>query len=347
MHLSGEQKNILLRQSSELCRERGARLLYLTVFGSALYGTETPGKSDMDVRGIFLPTQESLAVNEAAWTLRYSSGDSSGKNAAGDVDIDLWSVQHWLLKLLPAGDTGALDVLFSPSHAECTLHRDPLLDKVFGNPLKFVNAGEGRAYAEYSLGQAKKYGIRGSRLGALKSVHDWLGEHCPSPGPKARLRVILDPLLDACADGRFCAAHEAGGEAGLRLCGKVHLGGIHLREFAQRVEADMRRYGARVEKAGRNQGIDFKALSHALRALDQMEELLQTGAIVFPLKSRERLTAVKQGAYTWNELEPRILSRLAEIDAMRKDSPWGGVFDAGFARDCVLEMYRRRTGGQT
>ncbi|MDR2819838.1 MAG: nucleotidyltransferase domain-containing protein [Desulfovibrio sp.] len=42
-----------------------ASLLFLTLFGSSLYGTETPGKSDLDVRGIFLPSANSLILHKA------------------------------------------------------------------------------------------------------------------------------------------------------------------------------------------------------------------------------------------------------------------------------------------
>ncbi len=137
----------LLEQAQVLCHEHGASLLFLTLFGSSLYGTETPGKSDLDLRGIFLPSRESLALNKASKSLHFSTGNKERRNLAGDMDIDLWSVQHWLLKLLPAGDTGALDVLFAPSHTACTLYRHPALDVVFDNPLRLMDTGKGRAYA--------------------------------------------------------------------------------------------------------------------------------------------------------------------------------------------------------
>ena len=37
-----------------LASEAGGRLLFLTVFGSVLYGTDIPGRSDEDVRGVYL-----------------------------------------------------------------------------------------------------------------------------------------------------------------------------------------------------------------------------------------------------------------------------------------------------
>lgn len=331
--------SILLEQAQALCHEHGASLLFLTMFGSTLYGTETPGKSDLDVRGIFLPSRESLALNKAPKSLHFSTGNNERRNLAGDVDIDLWSAQHWLLKLLPSGDTGALDVLFAPSHAACTLYRHPALDAVFANPLRLMDTGKGRAYAEYSLGQAKKYGIKGSRVGSLKAVRAWLQTHCPDPQPNERLGDYLDALAASCADDRFCSIVAVQGERALQLCGKLHMGTVRMPELIRRVEADMRRYGARAEEAERNEGLDFKALSHALRALDQMEELLQTGKIVFPLRSRDELISVKKGEYPWREVEPRILERLGAVDALRENAPFAGTYDADFAESCVLACY--------
>jgi predicted nucleotidyltransferase len=333
------ERALLLEQARALCHEHGASLLFLTLFGSTLYGTETPGKSDCDLRGIFLPSGESLALNKAPKSLHFSTGGNERRNLAGDVDIDLWSVQHWLLKLLPSGDTGALDVLFAPSYAACTLYRHPALDAVFANPLRLVDTAQGRAYAEYSLGQAKKYGIKGSRVGALKAVRAWLQTHCPDPRPGERLRDHLDALAASCADSRFCSVVAARNERALQLCGKLHMGTVRMPELIRRVEADMRRYGARAEKAERDEGLDFKALSHALRALDQMEELLQTGRIIFPLRSRKELITVKEGGHPWREVAPRILERLETVDALRENAPFAGTHDADFAESCVLACY--------
>ncbi|MDR2605329.1 MAG: nucleotidyltransferase domain-containing protein [Desulfovibrio sp.] len=333
------QHSLLVEQAQGLCREHNASLLFLTLFGSTLYGTETPGKSDVDARGIFLPSVDSLILNKAPKSLHFSTGNNERRNLSWDVDIDLWSVQHWLLKLLPSGDTGALDVLFSPSHTACTLYRHPAPAAVFANPLRLMDTGRGRAYAEYSLGQAKKYGIKGSRVGALKAVRAWLKTLCPEPRPDERLEKYLDALAASCPDNRFCSVVTVRDERALQLCGKLHMGSIRTQELARRVEADMRRYGARAEEAERNEGLDFKALSHALRALDQMEELLQTGSIVFPLQGRKELLAVKEGRYTWREIEPRILERLKAVDALQEHAPFVGVYDAAFAEACVLACY--------
>lgn len=326
--------DILLEKAHALCRENGVRLLYLTLFGSHLYGTAGES-SDRDARGIFLPSHEQLALLAAPRSLHFSTGGDDSRNSAGDIDIDLWSLQHWLLTLLPAGDTGALDLLFSPSNRACVLFQDPLLDTVFATPEKLIDCQRGQAWLAYALGQAKKYGIKGSRLGAVRAVAKWLeGRRDPA---QTRLGEVLPELLEACGDEKYCARLTArNGEEALQLAGKLHMASTRLGSFRERVAEHMARYGTRAAEAELNQGVDFKALSHAMRAFDQMEELLRTGRVVYPLKTAERLKAIKRGDYTWQEAEPLLLERQAEIETLQRDCPCESVYDPAFARAQVL-----------
>lgn len=329
-----DRKRKILQTALNLCAREGSRLLYLSLFGSELYGIST-GSSDTDVRGIFLAPPESLILKKDRKSLHYSTGDNVHRNCGDDIDIDLWSLGNWTLNLLPAGDTGALDLLFSVSHPECVIFRDPLLDPVFENPLKFLDLANNRAYAQYSLSQAKKYGIKGSRLGVLRSVHKWLeGQEA-----EGRLGPHIPAIVAECGHESHCFAKDVEGVPALVLCGKVHVGGVSLEEFASRVARDMDKYGSRAQEAERNQNIDFKALSHALRALDQMEELLLTGKIRFPLASREKLLAVKRGDVPWQELEGLILARLAEVERLHESLAKGSAFDAPFAEKFLLSCY--------
>lgn len=329
-----DRKRKILQIARNLCAGEGSRLLYLSLFGAELYGTAT-GSSDTDVRGIFLPSPESLILKKDRKSLHFSTGDTVHRNCRDDIDIDLWSLGNWVLHLLPAGDTGALDLLFSVSHPECVIFRDPLLDPVFENPLKFLDLANNSAYAQYSLSQAKKYGIKGSRLGVIKAVHKWL------EGQEAvgRLGPHIPAIIAECGHESHCFAKEVDGVPALALCGKVHLGSTSLEEFRNRVRRDMEKYGTRAQEAERNQHLDFKALSHALRALDQMEELLLTGKIRFPLATREKLLAVKRGELPWQELEDLILTRLAEVGRLQESLPKKNAFDASFAEKFLLSCY--------
>jgi predicted nucleotidyltransferase len=333
----GELKVFLLSKARSLCAENGAELVFLTFSGSTLYGTRVEGKSDADVRGLFLPSIRTLALEEAPKSLRFTTGGKESGNTSDDADIDLWSLQYWLLNLLPKGDMGALDLLFSPSHEACTLFRSPMLNAVFAAPLRLISTERGRGYAEYSLGQAKKYGIKGSHLGALRAADRFLSER--RPGPEEHLSSYFQSLVEACNDERFCAVQDIKGRQMLRLCGKLHEGTIRVEEFARRVEADMGRFGERAREAERNRGMDLKALSHALRALMQMEELLTTGTIHFPLKGRGELISVKEGRIGRDEVESRILKYLAAVDALRETASFHGDPDADFARCCLMSCY--------
>lgn len=329
----------LLRKSEALCREHDARLLFLTLFGSRLYGTELPGRSDLDARGVFAPAETALLLGEARHGLHYSSKSGSGRNAAADIDIDLVSVQRWLLEQLPRGEMGAMDLLFAPGHAACTLFCDPVLAEVFAQPLRLLDTVHNRTYAHYCLKQAKKYGIAGSRLGAFKAVAEWLVANRGQQANGARLADCLAEILAACGPTAHCGLAYVQGEPALQLGGKLHAASTPLPVFARRLEAELSRYGDNLEAAGSQ--VDFKALSHALRALYQMEELLGTGKITFPLRCSAELAAIKQGRYSWQELEPRILGKLSAVDELREAAPFSGRHDRRFAASCVLACYGR------
>ncbi len=338
MTMSADQA-VLLARARELCRQNGAELVFLTLFGADLYGTRRSDKSDLDVRGLFLPETSALVLGPVPKSLHFSTGGNDRRNQVEDVDIDLWSVGHWL-KLLAAGDIGALDLIFAPSNAEAVIWQDSRLDVFFGAPLELLDTVESRAYAEYSLSQAKKYGIKGSRLGAVKAVQRWL-EDRPT-APDERLEPHLDALAALCDDERFCRRETIRDRPGLNLGGKLFSGRMKLAEFAARVETEMERYGERAREAEANQGLDFKALSHAVRALDQMLEIFETGRVRFPLRNRAELLAIKEGRYAWPELEPLILERLRLVDERRQNARHQGRHNADFARQALLSCYGLR-----
>lgn len=322
----------------DISRKNDIKILFCCLFGSSLYGTRIEGKSDLDIKGIFLPSLSSCILGSAPQNICFSTGSGASRNHAKDVDIEFWSLQNWLLSLLPAGDTGAMDLLFAPSNESCVIRRDPVLDSVFSNPLRLVNINGASGYASYSIGQAKKYGIKGSRLGAIKRVHEWLAKNCPHPERHERLESYLEKIAAQCGQDAYCAIISKGCEHALQLCGKIHLASTRVAEFKRRIDAEFEQYGGRAVLAEQNQGLDFKALSHAVRALDQMLELGTTGAIVYPLKNRKLLIDIKQGKYSWASLEKMIVDKLGRVNRMMEDMDLPEN-DLAFARKIVLDCY--------
>ena len=121
--------------------------------------------------------------------------------------------------------------------------------------------------------------------------------------------------------------------------------GVPWPSFPSRLDADAARYGTRADEAQRNHGVDYKALSHALRALDQMEELFDTGKIVFPRPQGEKLVRVSEAKYPGPSLSKLSRQASAEVDAKRANALYVGVYDEGFAKKSCLTVMDAEKGG--
>ena len=322
------KKDEVCAKAHAMCREHACRLLYLACFGSPLYGTAIPGKSDLDCKGVFLPSPQSLALGRAQTSLRFSTGDAVSRNSAGDVDIDLWSLQYWLLKLLASGDTGAMDLLYSSSHSGCVLYKSAFMDEIFAEPLKVLNLAGGRSYVGYCLGQAERYCLKGERLGVLKRVRQWLDERHSDLDSGFRLQDVFLGMLQDCGHAEYChAGTSADGIPALVLNGKIHLESMPLKEFSQRLDREIAGYGERARRAEDSGGLDYKALSHSVRVVSEMQEILTTGRIVFPLACAEELRSIRQGRLSKPAIDALIRKRLVVAEKLQDDSPFGREYD--------------------
>ena len=338
-----EIRQAVLKQARELCATEDASLLYLVFFGSALYGTDT-ANSDLDVRGIFAPDLDRVLLGVASRSLRLSTGDAGTRNSAADIDIDLWSARYWICDLLKAGDTGAIDLLFSASNEACVLYAHPLMTEIFTNADRLINPSAVESAASYALRQAKKYGIKGSRLGLLRRLREAMAEILAARGQDMRgqkLCHILPELNQRFAGDAFYAAGSNLEGEYVVIGGKMHMAGIPLEEFAARIKNDLQRYGNRAEDALAGNGVDFKALSHALRASGQQLELLRTGRISYPLAFREQLMLVKSGALPYPVAEKMILDDIEKMRAQVQSTdgnPHHLHWDGHFADEAALRL---------
>ena len=81
-------------------------LLYLTQYGSHLYGINTEN-SDLDYRGIFIPKIRDIVLKRDVDEYNTELNINNIK-----VDVKLFSI-HKFIRLCSKADTNALDVLFS------------------------------------------------------------------------------------------------------------------------------------------------------------------------------------------------------------------------------------------
>lgn len=162
-----------LRTVQNLISNKG-KLLYLTHFGSRLYGTNT-ATSDTDLKAIYLPNIESVVLGTVEDTIVYTTGDKDSKNSDEDVDITVYSLRYFL-QLLVKGEVGAIDLLFSMFRKDTILFEKSTTTDYFRMNYLNLISKESKAFIGYCFNQAAKYGIKGSRYGDLLGFIDYLDQ---------------------------------------------------------------------------------------------------------------------------------------------------------------------------
>ena len=276
------------------------KTLVRMVFGSHLYGLNTP-ESDTDYKGIFLPRREEVLLGRIPKTLRISEGSGdSGKNTAKDVDEEHYSL-HYFLDLACKGETVALDMLHSrPEH---WLETSDLWEELVQARHLFYTKNL-KALVGYARRQAAKYGVKGSRLADARLVLEFLKEvEYQTPG------VRLQDVWDKLPTGEHIRKEpptfpEVVSTAD--VCGKKLQSTAMARQYIETFDRFVEAYGVRARKAERNEGIDWKAISHAFRAGYQVMGILNSGGFSYPLPETEFILAVKKGEVEYKVAGPML-----------------------------------------
>jgi hypothetical protein len=133
------------------------------------------------------------------------------------------------------------------------------------------------SFINYARRQASKYGIKGSRLNAVSqviSVFEKLDEN-------NKLKDIWDmlPINEYCHD----VGLNPNGVRQYQVCGKTFQETVSIGYVLPILRNFYNEYGHRAKLAAENKNIDWKAISHALRAAIQTKEILVNGTITFPM----------------------------------------------------------------
>ena len=98
-------------------------------------------------------------------------------------------------------------------------------------------------------------------------------------------------------------------------------------------------YGQRAKQAAENKNIDWKAVSHALRAAIQTKEILVNGAIHYPLKDAPFLLKVKSGQLDYiNEVAPVLEALMDEVETLVNASELPEQVDVEYWDDFLCEV---------
>jgi len=302
------------------------RLLYLTEFGSTLYGTDALS-SDIDYKGIFLPSVDSVILGTDKATYEYSTGDKGSKNTSDDIDMSLYSLQQFF-KLISKGETSALDLLFAMK-SDSVLYVEPRLRDILHKNLDKLLTKNTSAFVGYCMQQASKYGIKGSRYGEIVEFAKHLStcSNCHQISTEGYKYIMEVRKLD---------------KVYISVLGKLHDVALPIQLLKDRVLAARDQYGSRA-KASKD-GTDWKALSHALRVILELTELISTSTIKFPLAYAE---AIKEVKYNTDEsLLPKTLKdikdKLDEVEELVRTSDLPQTADKEFLNHLLLSYYKKR-----
>lgn len=301
------------------------------VFGSHLYGTNTPS-SDVDYKGVFLPTKNQVLLGKIPKSyLDNTKRDKFAKNTSHDVDIEMYSL-HYFIKLACEGQTVALDMLHAPEQAIIT--SSPIWDSIVQYRSLFYTKNL-KAFIGYARRQASKYGIKGSRLQVTERLLELLQEFNDDDQMKDLWHLL--PMTEHC----YMSVNPSGIQE-YQICGKKFPCTAKVGYVANIMGRFYRQYGARAQQAKNNEGIDWKAVSHALRAAFQVKQLLTEQTITFPLREAPYLTQVKRGELDYTtEVAPRFEQLMEEVEELSKQSNLPDKVEVRFWNDFIIETMER------
>lgn len=294
----------LTKEQREWVEEKiqGKNIIYLGIHGSHLYGLNREG-SDIDLKAIYLPSAKDLVRGQAIKTHNH-------KNDELDIEIEIKSLPSFL-RSASSCDTNCIDLLHAPEEM-CLIKTDLWQD--LKAERKSMYAKNMKGIIGYIKTHSKKYTNKIDRLNEMKSVLDICciltnGVHTVADVPLCKryltnkYKYVKVVESNALSDGH---------QEYLEVCGKKYCLSWDVLKLKTAMEVEINRYGERSNK-GADKGIDSKSLSHALRVLLQLKEIITTRDLKFPLKGAEYVKAIKLGEVT------DVLEVLDKIDTLYEE----------------------------
>lgn len=313
-------------------------------FGSHLYGTDT-SESDLDLKGVYLPEAREILLQRITPSITRSPRKGDGeRNQPGDVDREYYSL-HRYLALLSAGQTVAIDMLFAPDTAMTTAP-SPVWRDIQASAPRFVSR-RASAFVRYCRQQANRYGIKGSRVAAARAALTLLGTAEEEHGTTAKLGVLEHDLEQLAAETEHVVLVDAVMPGNrvvrqLEVCGRKVPFTASIKTARDMVQHLVAEYGQRALQAERHEGVDWKALSHAVRVGREAVELFTTGRIVFPLPYAGHLVRIKRGELPYAAVAEEIERLLDAVETSAATSSLPEVPDEAAMADLVADAYRAK-----
>lgn len=302
-------------------------VLFLTLFGSHLHGTTTP-TSDIDLKAVYQESLDHIILGRVQDTLNISTG-GKGRNTSDDLDIEFIELRKFMSDAM-RGQTYAIEMLHA--NDDSVVFSSDRYDFIRGNKDRLLTSNV-KPFIGYCVAQAKKYGLKGSRLKATEDALNYIKGY----GPKDRVEDFIYDI----PKNKYVFIEEKDIQGQEKLVELLEVNGkqfdlrVKVQDVLPVIQKLVDKYGKRAHKA--KEGVDWKAVSHAYRCIYELEELLTTGSIEFPLKERDFLRSVKLGEVPYDQIQeelPELIEQVEDIETDLASEP-----DRDFWETMMLDSY--------
>lgn len=264
-----------------------ANIVYVGFHGSHLYGLDREG-SDIDIKAIYLPTLDELIMGKALKTYNV-------KNEELNIEVEIKSLSSFVRSCQTA-DTNCIDLLHTPDEMIifCTEMWECLVKE-----RKELYAKNMKGIVGYIKVHTHKYTNKLERLAEMKSLLE-ITNTILVADKKATVKSVAESSEVTDAKYQYIQSVvlvRDGEQQYLEVCGKKYIYTWSAEDLSHKLLFEIARYGKR-SKDGLDKGLDTKSLSHALRVLLQLKEIVKERELTFPLRDAEFVKAVKLGEIT-------------------------------------------------
>ena len=282
------------------------------------------------------------------------------------VDVKIFSLQKFI-QLCSKADTNALDLLFSLNnnnipqytYSVTTRQKKEEPKSLWNNSVyvaksyipfwyilqhkdKLINTDRLESPITYAFKQATKYGIKGKRLKVLQEVLECALNLWKSKSEAyVRDLVVYEPLQHLFEDEpdhlkTVCLDNKGTEDYYLYVCGVQHQFNLELDKFIKRIEEKINKEYTSQRTKDAADGNDWKALSHAIRVLLEVKQLLEDGTITFPCIENRFLLRIKQGKINREVIDEFFNKQLSNILEKVKLNELGWKYDEEFWNEFIL-----------
>ena len=291
------------------------------------------------------------------------------------VDIKIFSLQKFI-RLCSKADTNALDLLFSLNnnnipqytYSVTTRQKKEESKNLWDNSVyiaksyipfwyilqhkdNLINTDRLESPITYAFKQATKYGLKGKRrqvmMNLLKDVNTYLFlDTTPADVPLSRFMTDFiyedgTPVINQYIDGKHVKIDELDNkgkkEKYLYVCGVQHQFNLELKRFAQRLEEKINKEYTSQRTIDAADGNDWKALSHAIRILFEIKQLLETGDIQFPVDPIVK--QIKLGQISREDIDNLFDTTFQDIMEQIKQNTLNWKYDEEFWNGYIYNLY--------